>query len=214
MSKKKSKTEKKDIGKKDKILEEIATKLKSIKDKELISDRDPEEENINEEIDNSDIDLEDLEFSQFMQPSEPLEGKAPVLERIAGSQPGPVFVGGISQTPQTIPGEEKETDESKYLPGRTGNDEPKYIASDSRISIEPTPIDLMKVGRRQPEIIPQVDQEAFFMRSEPNSQIESPVSERKWGVERIDTERAGRKDPLEENEAKYEKYKPKLPKSS
>ena len=212
MPKKKSKTEKKDIGKKDKILEEIATKLKSIKDKELISDRDPKEENINEEIDSSDIDLEDLEFSQFMQTSEPSGNRAPVLERIAGSQPSPVFVGGMPQTPFAVQGEEEKTDEFKYVPGHTGNDEPKYLASDSRISLEPTPIDLMKVGRRQAELVPQVDQEAFSMHSESHLNIESPTIERTWGAEQIDIERAGRRDPFEEDDTKYKNYKPKLPK--
>jgi hypothetical protein len=147
-----------------------------------------------------------------MQPFEPSEGRAPVLERIAGSQPRPIFVGGMPQTHVNISGEEEKTDEFKYVPGQGGNDEPKYIASDSRISAEPTPIDLMKVGRRQTELIPQVDPEIFSMHSEPQQTV-SPTFERAGRVERIDIEKAGRRDVFEENDAKYEKYKPKLPKS-
>jgi len=185
-------------------------------DKDFLSEEDKTGQDEEDEEDKSkleedlELNLEDLEFSQFMQSSEPSEDRAPVLERIAGSQPRPVFVGGIPQTPFAVPEEEEKTDELKYVSGRTGNDEPKYIASDSRISLEPTPVDLMKVGRRQTGMIPQVDQEAFFMHSESHSQIESSTPEREFRAERIDTERAGRKDDFEENDAKY---KPKLPKS-
>jgi len=203
---KKKKTADKNKNKRDNILEEIAEKLKEIQDKES-----SEEESEKSELE-EDVDLKTLEFNQFIQPMHLEDIKAPVLERIAGSQPGPVFVGGIPQTPVGVPEEEK-TDEFKYVPGRTGNDEPKYISSDSRISAELTPVDLMKVGRRQTGMIPQVDQEAFFMHSEPHSQIESSTPERGSRAERIDIERAGRKDPFEENDAKYKNYKPKLPKS-
>ena len=193
------------MPKKDKILEEVAAKLKSIEDEQK------ETEDAEEQEEGPELNLGDLEFHQFMQSSESSGDKAPVLERIAGSQPGPIFVGGISQTPVTVEDEEGKSDEFKYVPGQEGNDEPKYIASDSRISAEPTPINLMKVGREPTEIVPQANQEAFFMRSEPNSQIESPTSEREQRIERIDVGRAGREDPFKKEEAKYEKYKPKLP---
>ena len=203
MPKKKSKTEEKDISKKDKILGEVATKLKAIKDKELFDDEEDLE-----------LNLGDLEFNQFMQSPQSSGDRATALERIAGSQPSPVFVGGMPQTPFNVQGEEEKTDEFKYVPGSTGDDEPKYLASDSRISREPTPIDLMKVGRRQPELVPQVDQEAFSMHSESHLKIESSAPKIGWGTERIDIEKAGRKDPFEENDTKYKNYKPKLPGSS
>lgn len=203
MPKKKSKTEEKDISEQDKILEEVAAKLKSIEDEKHEKDEEQEED--------QELNLGDLEFSQFMPSSESSEERAPVLERIAGSQPGPIFVGGMSQTPVNIPGEEEKTDEFKYVPGREENNEPKYIASDSRISAEITPVDLMRVGRGQTEPIPK-NQEAFFMHSELGSQIKSPTFEREWKAERIDIERAGRRDSFEEDDAKYKNYKPKLPK--
>jgi len=209
MPKKKSTEAEEDISKKDKILEEVAAKLKSIEDKDVLSEEDKadQDEEDEEQEEDTELNLGDLEFSQFMQSSEPLMDKAPVLERIAGSQPRPIFVGGIPQTPIGISGEEEKTDEFKYVPGGTGNDEPKYIASDSRISAEPTPIDLMKVGRKQTGMIPQVDQETFFMRSEPQ-QTELSTPERTWKAERIDIEKAGRRDIFEKEDVKY---KPKLP---
>ena len=187
---------------KEKLDIERLDELDKLFDKDVLS----EEDKANQEED-TELNLGDLEFSQFMQSSEPLMDKAPVLERIAGSQPRPIFVGGIPQTPVGISGEEEKTDEFKYVPGGTGNDEPKYIASDSRISAEPTPIDLMKVGRKQTRMIPQVDQETFFMRSEPQQTI-SPTFERAERAERIDIEKAGRRDIFEKEDVKY---KPKLP---
>jgi hypothetical protein len=204
MPKKKSKESKEEFD-----IEKLGELDKLKFDKNVLSKEDKAGQDEEDEED-LELNLGDLEFSQFMQSSEPSEDRAPVLERIAGSQPGPVFVGGIPQTPFTVPGEEEKTDEFKYAPGRAGNDEPKYIASDSRISTELTPVDLMKVGRRQTELVPQIDQEAFSMHSESQSQIESSTPEREFRAERIDTERAGRKDVFEENDAKY---KPKLPKS-
>jgi hypothetical protein len=215
MPKKKSKESEEEFD-----IEELNELDKLKFDKDVLSEEDkagqdeePKEDEESELEEDLELNLENLEFNQFMQSSEPSGDRAPVLERIAGSQPRPVFVGGIPQTPFTVPGEEEKTDEFKYVPGRTGNDEPKYIAPDSRISTELTPVDLMKVGRRQTGMIPQVDQETFFMHSEPHSQIESSTPERGWKAERIDTEKAGRKDVFEENDAKYKNYKPKLPKS-
>jgi len=117
MPKKKSKEskEKFDIEKLD--------ELDKLFDKDVLSEEDKAGQDEEDEEDKSkleedlELNLGDLEFSQFMQPSEPLVDKAPVLERIAGSQPGPVFVGGIPQTPFTVPGEEEKTDEFKYVPG-------------------------------------------------------------------------------------------------
>ena len=215
MPKKKSKEskEKFDIEKLDEL-----DKLKfdkdvlSEEDKAGQDEEDEEENDVNEDVGSPDIDLRNLEFSQFMQSSEPSGDRAPVLERIAGCQPGPVFVGGIPQTPFTVPGEEEKTDEFKYVPGRAGDDEPKYIASDSRISTELAPIDLMKVGRKQTGMTSQVDQEAFSMHSE-RQQTASPTFERAERAERIDIEKAGRRDVFEENDARFKNYKPKLPKN-
>jgi hypothetical protein len=201
MPKKKSKTEE------DEILKEIADKLKGIKDEESL-DGESEKSELEENLD-----LNTLEFDQFIQPMHLEDIGAPVLERIAGSQPGPIFVGGIPQTPVTATGEEEKSDEFKYVPGQEGNGEPKYIESDSRISREPERVDFARLGREPTEMIPAANQEAFFRRAEASSQIESPTFERTGRVEQIDTGRAGREDPFRKEEIKYEKYKPKTPKS-
>ncbi len=203
MPKKKPKTEE-DISKRDKILEEVAAKLK------LIEDGHEKESKLEEETGIDLNSLSEMEFSDFIPSSGFSENRAPVLERIAGSQPGPIFVGGMPQT-VNIPGEEGKTDEFKYVPGLGGDDEPKYIGFDSRISAEITPIDLMNVGR-QTDLIPQTNQEIFSMHSESNSQISSPTFERAERAERIDIESTGRRDPFEGHEAKYKNYKPKFPK--
>jgi len=201
MHKKKSKESKEEFDIKE--LDE----LDKLFDKDSLSEEDKADQNEEDEEQEEDTELNlgDLKFDQFIQPMHLEDIKAPVLERIAGSQPRPIFVGGIPQTPVGVSGEEEKTDEFKYVPGGTGNDEPKYIA-DSRISTEPTPVDLAKVGRRPIGMVPQVDQETFSMRSEP--QIEPSTPERTWGAERIDTERAGRRDIFEKEDVKY---KPKLP---
>ncbi len=196
MPKKKSKTEEDDI------LKEIAEKLKEIKDEESL-DEEPEKSRQEE-----DIDMGALDFNQFVQPMDLEDIGAPVLERIAGAQPRPIFVGGIPQTPIPTADEEKESDEFKYVPGREGTGESKYIESE-RISREPTRMDLRKAGRGPVEMIPAANQEAFFRRSEPGSQVESPTPGRIWRAERIDTGRAGRENPSERKEIKYEKYKTK-----
>ncbi len=177
---------------------------------ESVEDNDGEESKKHEE--DLELNLRDLEFHQFMQPSE--ETSSPVLERIADAQPRPVFVGGIPQTSQTIPGEEEKRDESKYVASAQTNEEPKYISSDSRISQEINQINIMEAGRRQPETFQDVNQQTFFEQFSERKSNESPMVEKTWGAERLDFGRAGRRDPLETQDTKYEKkYRPDLPSS-
>ena len=159
------------------------------------------------------LNLRDLEFHQFMQPSE--KTSSPVLEKIADTQVRPVFVGGIPQTPQTIPGEEEKRDEFKYVPSTNETGEPKYLASDSRISQEINQINIMEAGRRQPETFQAANQQAFFEQFSERKSNESPMVEKTWGAERLDTEKVGRGDPFKSHDIKYEKkYRPDLPSSS
>jgi len=201
MPKKKAKKEKKNKEKKE-ILNELAEKLKETKDEELS----------NEAGNKEDINSDSLDFNQFIQPVE-LENKGtPVLERIAGFQPGPVFVNQIPGAPQVIPGEEKKkSEETTYVPRQEENNEPKYAEPSSKLFREPERVDFAQVGKEQTEIVSQANQETFFMHSEQGSQREATESER-WKAEQISIERAGRKDPFKREETKYEKYKPKLPK--
>jgi len=158
------------------------------------------------------LNLRDLEFHQFMQPSE--KTSAPVLEKIADTQERPIFVGGLPQTSQTIPGEEGKRDEFKYVASAQANEKPKYISYDSRISQEINQINIMEAGRRQPETFQAANQQAFFEQFSERKSNESPMVEKTWGAERFDAERKGRRDPLETQDTKYEKkYKPDLPSS-
>ena len=210
MPKKKSKKEKKGI-KKSKILEKLAEELKKEKNKNSFEKKEKKKIEKLEAENNSD--LNNFEFNQFVQPMHLEETKAPVLERIAGFQPGPVFVSQVSETSQAISGEEKKkSDETQYVPSQKENNDPKYVESSSKPFREPEKIDFAQIGRKQTEIVPQVDQETFFRSSEPDSQVESPMLEKTWEAKQIDTERAGREDPFKREEIKYEKYKPKLPK--
>mgnify|MGYP000338527315 CR=1 FL=1 len=168
-----------------------------------------EKENHEEDLE---LNLRNLEFHQFMQPSE--KTSAPVLEKIADTHERPIFVGELPQTSQTIPGEEEKRDVSKYVASARTNEEPKYIASDSRISQEINQINIMEAGRRQPETFQAANQQAFFEQFSERKSNESPMVEKTGGTERLDFERAGRRDPLETQDTKYEKkYRPDLPSS-
>lgn len=180
------------------VLKELAEELK----KNLNEDQELEESGLEE-----DVELNTLNFDSFIQPIDIEDAKAPVLERIAGAQPGPIFVGGISRSPQTIPGEEEKSSDFKYVPGQEGNDEPKYLESSSRISTEPERVNFATIGRDRTEFTPQ-NQEAFFRSSELNSQGASS----NWQVEQADVEKAGREDPFKRQETKHKKYEPGRPK--
>ena len=195
---KKQRKPKENLNEKKKILDELAESLKSAKK----SGQEPGLE------DNIELNTENFEFSDFMSAD---SGSAPVLERMAGRQAGPVFVGGISRTPSAASGEEKSSDEFKYMPGNNANGEPKYIDSDSHISAATERVDFAKVGRNF-EPWKDINQDAMFTQSA-EARTDSSAQERMWGAERFDVERERRKNPMEREEAKYDKYKPDLPKS-
>ena len=200
MPKKKSKNKKEKVD--EEVLNELAESLKSVKG----SKDEPEESELEDEVS---LNMRNLGFNDFMLSSE--ESSAPVLERIAGRQAGPVFVGGIPQSSQAISGEEKSGDPFKYVPGNNPNGEPKYIDSDSHLSASTERADFAKVGRNT-EPWKDINQEAMFMQSA-EARGETFAQERMWGAERFDAEREQRKNPMEREEAKYDKYKPDLPKS-
>ncbi|HUW43637.1 MAG TPA: hypothetical protein VMV95_01590 [Bacillota bacterium] len=198
-------------SKKDEILEELAEKLKENKTKKSSEEKENEGDDSEKSELEENVDLNALELDQFIQPMHFENIKAPILERIAGSQPGPIFVGGISRAPQTISGEEEKSNEVKYVPGQEENNEPKYTESSSRISTEPERADFSKIGRETAQL--NQPQETFFMHPGFQSQTDSSESRRQWKAEQVDITRAGRENPLDRQETKYEKYKPKSPKS-
>lgn len=172
---------------------------------EEISEEEEEEVKTEEEAEDLGINLQDLEFQQFIQPLE--TDSSPVLEKIAGAQTRPIFVGGVAQGPPTAPGEEKESDEFKYVAGQEATDEPKYAASE-RMTTTSERVDPTKV-RMETQPGPQVNQQPFFNQFSEQAQFQSQMVERFERAGRIDTQAAGRKDPLEKED---KKYKPDLPK--
>ena len=156
----------------------------------------------------SDSDLGALEFHQFLNPVD--STGVPVLERIAGSGPRPIFVGGIQRGASA---EDENDGKDLYVPGRGNNNEPKYAESSAQIYMESQSADITRIGKTR-DTIAQANRETSFQQAPELRQFgsESVSPERTWSAERIDIERAGRADPFERPEAKYEKYKPKYPK--
>lgn len=191
---KKSSKKKKENKKTDKaILKELADSLKSSEEQEEKSDED----------EGNELNLGNFDFKPFMNSE---EISAPVLERIAGSGPRPIFVGGIPQSPLQNSGEESKSDSFKYVSGQNSGDEPKYIDSDSHIRAEIERVDFNRIGRE--EFRPEIKQENMFMHSQ-EANLESQFQEKVWTAERFDIERERRRERSE----REEKYKPDLPKS-
>lgn len=213
MSRKKKITDK-DVNEKnkdkEKALDELAVRLKLNEENRDLeeAEHDNKESELEEDVDDLNLNLQALEFHQFMQISEEPESGAPVLERIAGSQPRPIFVGGIPREAGTTPGGADSGDEFRYVPGTAENQETKYFA-ESGINA-PELLDLTQAGRTG-SFREEISQERFFMQSEPKIESQSP--ERFERPERFDAEKAGRRNLFERPETKYEKYRPKLPKS-
>ena len=169
-----------------------------------------EESKLEEELDDSNLNLQSLEFHQFMELSGEQESGTPVLERMALSAPRPIFVGGIPQN-SAAAAREESGGEFKYISGAAENTEPKYLSEQGITA--PERINFTQAGKaeRTGSFREEISQERFFMQSEPK--IESQSMERFERPERFDVERAGRENSPKRSEAKYEKYRPKLPKS-
>lgn len=211
MPKKEKKKEKKNVKKK-RILKELANKLKE-NDENPFDEKKEQGEKIGKKDFEEKSDLNSLGFDSFSQSLQKEERKAPVLERIAEFQPRPIFAGEFSETPQKTPDEEKKkSEETRYVPKQEEKDELKYSGPSSEFLRGPERVDFLKVGRGQVREIPQIEQKAFFRSSEPLSQREGKESKR-WEAEKINVEKAGRKDPFKREEIKYEKYQPKSSKS-
>ncbi len=192
---------------KDRILRELAIKLKALEEEEKSTPKkkDREESELEREADVN-LNLRDFEFQDFARFSD--ESSSPVLERIAGAQTRPIFVGGIPQGSNTN-SDEKESDPFKYVPGNNANGEPKYIDSDSHIRAIAERVDFNRIGREGPT---EINQEAMFVQSQ-EARFESQFQEKFESAERFDAGKNRKKHPFENEQAKYDKYKPDLPKS-
>jgi hypothetical protein len=204
---KNKKGNKKSSSEKDDMLKELAIKLK-LAEKSSEENADKDEEKAESDLEKDvELNLDNFEFHDFMSSD---DSSAPALERIAGRQSGPVFVGGIPRSSQTITGEEKESDPFKYMPGGNANGEPKYIESDSHITAVTERVDFNRLGRNV-EPWSNINQEAMFTQSS-EARTESSSQERRWNPGRFD-ERERKNHGDERDDAKYDKYKPDLPKS-
>lgn len=194
----KKKTPEKNVKKKNNSNDE---KVDESKKEESDLEKHEEESELEEEVEDSNLDLQNLEFHQFMQLSSESQKGVPVLERIAGSAPKPIFVGGISSGTDS-------KDEFRYVPGAAENTETKYF-SEPRTENTPQRVDFTNIGRND-GFREEANQERFFRQSGPRTESQSP--ERFERVERFDAEKEGRGNLFERPEEKYEKYRPKLPK--
>ncbi len=160
----------------------------------------------------SDLDLRSLEFHQFMHGWDS-EANTPVLERIAGTQvPRPIFVGGIPQGPANTGNGRESGDDFKYVSGLEQSNEPKYLGPPEAVRGSGERIRFEDVGRNG-KFFPQTNQANLFEGASEAKSFGQPQSfERFERAERFDVEKAGR-NQFERPEAKYEKYRPKLPSS-
>ena len=205
MPKKKNNKSKSD-KEKEKVLDELAASLKlSKEERDLENLTEDEGSELEEEISDDGLARQDMEFHQFMKLQEKTIPGAPVLERIAGSVPRPIFVGGM---PRGSPSEnDGEKNGFNYVAGAENVNEPKYEAP-SQLYIETQQSDISKAGRTR-DVFSQTGREASFQQ---DSRVQSSASpmEKPWTAGRVDVERAGRRDPFQKEEEKYIKYKPKF----
>ena len=150
----KSKKPNGDRRKKEKILEELASKLKQ------------EENNKEKKIqkqDKSELDTGNFEFGNSgfenfranLSLSELPEKSSPILERIAGSQGNPIFVNTISQNSGIDFNDEnkRKRSNSEYMATSKEDNDPKYSSQYAESAISPERIDLSKVGRKTSEFV-------------------------------------------------------------
>ena len=202
MPRKKKTDEEKVTPKKDD--EDLDSLFKNFGKEEVNMKEHEEESELEEDVEDSNLNLQPLEFHQFMQLQETAETGAPVLERIAGSAPRPIFIGGISRE-TGISSENNGSKEELYGSRVSEDTEPKY-SSEPGTEYVPERVDFTRVGRTD-SFREEINQERFFRESEPR--IESQNQERFERVERFDIEKAGRRNSFERPEEKYEKYRPK-----
>jgi len=180
----------------------------ALKNQQKESKEQETEEDIEEEIEIPNLNLNARDFT----PMNLSEEGSPALERMALSAPRPIFVGGIPQGPATDADEGESKNGFKYMPGAANANEPKYIPTSETAGTPAERVNMETLGRRQ-EFFPQANQEAFFERASESRGFSSQNAEKFERTERFDIEKAGRSNPFERQEAKYEKYKPKMPKS-
>lgn len=202
--------------KKEKILQEIAEKLKSsdlkIGKKELKKLREMNEQDFNQ-------------FVHQMHPSDAsgilsdISGKSttPVLERIAGEQERPRFV-STGRTRATPIFSESEEESSTYLSTNEQSEEEKYSpkgnkeSGSERIYLTPQKVNPLQTRNVFQENTRQTNED-FFVHSNETDFGSRPIETIRTMPETVNIERAGRENLFKAQEKKYEKYDPDLPSS-
>jgi hypothetical protein len=193
--------------KKEKDLEQLAAMLKSSAKK-----HDEEDSEAGKELDKSltltNLDLKDMEFHQQIEIEE--DSSVPVLEKIVGAQPKPIFIRGFSRQENSSndnSNDNNSKDEFKYVPGSENGEDPKYIPTSEFQGNPIERIEAENLGRRQ-SFIQDINPERFsgmYDKTFQSSNIEGSPER----LRRFDTENTGRKNPFEKEDRRY---KPKLPK--
>lgn len=166
----------------------------------------PTNEEVDEEKIDRDINLESLEFHQFMG-ADSSEAGSPVLERIAGTQvPRPIFVGGIPQGPTAATNNGESGDDFKYMPSINQPGEATYTGS-THVDTETERVDFSRIGRERSELRGWESWNASERLSAREQSFSQGGVERTGVVRGFDTSVAGRSK--EREEIKYEKYNPK-----
>lgn len=197
-------------SKKIKLNKKKLEKLFSSIPKENKVDKKVNEENNNSKTKSSSskIKINQSEFKEYLE----IEDSTPALERLALSQPGPIFVGGIPQRNSSGTTGNSSSEQFKYTAGNPANpNESKYLSSPEHITTNVERTDFNKIGRdfNQQHF---VNQDTMFFHSA-ETQVDSPTQERRWEIEMQDFEKERRKSFSEQQEEKYKKYNPDLPKS-
>ncbi|MBU2616423.1 MAG: hypothetical protein KKB79_00365 [Nanoarchaeota archaeon] len=127
--------------------------------------------------------------------------RAPVLEAIAGEQPGPVFIN--RGRPASADSDEKS--DVGYASKEDDSNEPKYSSSQSSKLYDAQNVRTESLGRTT-----GTNSEVREVNLIQDERIlgESPTQEKIWGVERFDSDKVKRQNPFEREEVKYKEYEP------
>jgi len=185
---------KKRVKRDDKILKKLAEGLKKTKKES----KEKNEESIKETDDSEDFEQEDFVPRATSIPS---TARVPVLEAIAGEQPGPVFIN--RGRPASTDSDEKS--DVGYAPKRDDNNEPKYSSSQSSKLYEAKNVRTESLGRSTRS---GAETQEVNFRPDERTQGEFSTQERTLKVERFDETQAGKRNFLEIDEVKYKEYEP------
>ncbi|MBU2616080.1 MAG: hypothetical protein KKC19_03175 [Nanoarchaeota archaeon] len=196
-------------SKKEKILKELADKLKQKPKEKSRKKSSPSEKPVDkkekDEDSNDDDSLEDIIPEDFVpRATSPnfSNTRAPALEAIAGEQHGPVFV----NRGRPVSTDSDEKSDVGYAPKNDDSNEPKYSSNQSSKLYDAQNVRTESLGR---STRPGAETKEVNFQPDERTLGESPAHERTLNVERFDETQAGKRNPLEIDEVKYKEYEPK-----